>query len=211
MLARESVITFIDFETTGVVDRYPDEPWQIGIVQLKNGHIDSSTKHTSLLRVPPRPFSPHAPGRHEQLREEITQAPSLPELWSQLGPILTSGPLAAHNASTEKRVLRKAFPMHPMTSWIDTLRLARLAFPERSSHRLSDLVEGMELHPRVEDLVPGRSPHDALYDAVASAALLEAFLDFPEWKDVTMDALLHARESNFRQALARKRKTPGSQ
>jgi DNA polymerase III epsilon subunit-like protein len=101
--------------------------------------------------------------------------------------------------------------MHPMTSWIDTLRLARLAFPERSSHRLSDLVEGMELHPRVEDLVPGRSPHDALYDAVASAALLEAFLDFPEWKDVTMDALLHARESNFRQALARKRKTPGSQ
>ena len=201
----ESVITFIDFETTGVVDHHPDDPWQIGIVRFRKGQIVPEEMFTSLLKVPPRPFGPHAPGRHEQLRDEIAKAPSLPDLWPTLSPLLSSGPLAAHNAGTEKRILRKAFPMHAMTTWIDTLKLARVAFPDRKSHRLSDLVDEMDLKNRVDALVPDRAPHDALYDAVAAGVLLEALLDLPEWKDVTLDALVHARADSFHRGLARRR------
>lgn len=207
MQASESAITFIDFETTGVVGHYPDEPWQIGIAQFKNGHIVPEAMYTSLLKVPPRPFSPHAPGRHEQLREEIADAPALPDLWPQLGTSLVSGTLAAHNASTEKRVLRKAFPMHGMTTWIDTLKLARIAFPDKKSHRLSDLIEDLKLLSRIEALVPGRQAHDALYDAVAAALLFESLIAMPEWKEVTLDALVHAREHLFHQEVARRRRS----
>ncbi len=203
--ASSCLITFIDFETTGVVDHHPDEPWQIGIVRFKNGQVDPQSLYTSLLRVPPRPFSPHAPGRHESLRDEIAAAPNLPDLWPQLAPLLSNCPLGAHNASAEKRVLRQAFPMHRMTTWVDTLKLARIAYPDKRSHRLSDLIEDLQLVARIESLVPDGGPHDALYDAVASAALLEALMALPGWEDLSLDALVHARESSFHRNVARKR------
>ena len=38
-LAREAVFTVIDFETTGSVPGWPVEPWQIGMVRMRNGKV----------------------------------------------------------------------------------------------------------------------------------------------------------------------------
>lgn len=77
MLASELTYTVVDFEGTGVVKGYTDEPWQIGMVLFENGHVVSERKYSSLLHVGKRPFNRYAPGRHAQLREQIEKAPHL--------------------------------------------------------------------------------------------------------------------------------------
>ena len=182
MLARALTITVLDFEGTGAVAPHPDEPWQLGMVQIAGGRIVPESGFERLLRVGPRPFSRHAPGRHAALRDAIAQAPPLEALWPALRPRLAGGPLAAHNVATERRFLRRAFPMHVLGPWIDTLKLARAAYPALRSHRLEDVVAALDLTARVRALRPDGEPHDALYDAVSCAAVLEFLLALPGWE-----------------------------
>ncbi|MBT3191433.1 MAG: hypothetical protein HN341_02650 [Verrucomicrobia bacterium] len=197
MLASQATITVLDFEGTGSVKGYPDEPWQIGLVQIRSGKVEADTVFESLLRVGDRPFNRYAPGRHAELRDEMAAAPTLPTLWAALRNRLEGPLLAAHNAATENRYLAQAFPLHPPCQWIDTLKLVRIAYPTLRSHKLEDLIARMQLAERLEMLVPGRSSHDALYDAVACALLLEAILQLPGWEAATTDALLRAHPRAF--------------
>jgi DNA polymerase III epsilon subunit-like protein len=197
MFASDATISVIDFEATGAVEGYPSEPWQIGIVVFRRGHPAVEDSFASLLRVGDRPFNPYAPGRHEEQREEMSRAPSLPELWPQLKPWLHGRPLAAHNMGTEKKFLRQAFPLHPIGPWIDTLKLARLAHPDLSSHKLEDLLKHFGLMDQVDRMAPGLAPHDALYDAVACAVLLETLLALPGWSEVSVTALSKATPARY--------------
>lgn len=188
--AREVSITVLDFETTGAVRGWPVEPWQIGLVQLRQGVVALDARREQLLQVAAdRPFNPRAPGRHARLRHELSQAPDLPTLWPELEPWLVGVPLAAHNIGTERSVLERAAPLHRFGPWIDTLRLTRRAYPQLASAALEDVVAALQLQARLDALVPGRAAHDAFYDAVACALLLEHFLALPGWGDVTVQAL----------------------
>ncbi|RKX36610.1 MAG: hypothetical protein DRP64_18370, partial [Verrucomicrobia bacterium] len=78
-------ITVLDYESTGALHGYPDEPWQIGMVSLKGGRVDTGSMFESLLQVDiNRPFNPHAPGRHGVLRDKISEAQTPQELWPQV-------------------------------------------------------------------------------------------------------------------------------
>ena len=192
--AREAVITVLDFETTGAVRGWPVEPWQVGMVRLRNGRVAAEERREHLLRVAAdRPFNPRAPGRHARLRDELAQAPDLPSLWPELEPWVAGVPLAAHNIGTERGVLERAAPLHRFGPWIDTLRLTRKAYPQLASAALAEVVAALHLQPRLDARIAGRAPHDALYDAVACALLLEHFLALPGWEDVTVQALVAAR------------------
>lgn len=187
--AREVELTVIDFETTGDVRGFEAEAWQLGMAVLDRGRIDPSRSFESLLRVGDRPFHPRAPGQHHRLRAEIAAAPTLTSLWPQMRPWWHDRPLVAHNAATERKFVRLAAPLHPAGPWIDTLRLARAAYPGLPSHALEDVVENLGLGPRVRALCPGRAPHDALYDAFACAAFLEALLAQDAWREATLESL----------------------
>ena len=39
MKAREAILTVLDFESTGAVRGWPDEPWQAGLVELSGGRV----------------------------------------------------------------------------------------------------------------------------------------------------------------------------
>jgi len=106
---------------------------------------------------------------------------------------LQDRPLAAHHAATERKFLEEAFPLHRLGPWVDTLELVRIAYPRHPTHRLEELVSVLGLGARVETLCPGLAPHDALYDAVACAAVLEHLLALPHWRGVTVDDLAAAR------------------
>lgn len=187
----DAEITVLDFESTGVMRGYDNEPWQIGIVSLKGGRVDPSSLFDSLIKVDiNRPFNPHAPGRHAALREVIASAPSPHELWLRICPRLTGSPLCAHNIATEKKFTRLMAPMHRFGLWLDTLRIARRAWPGCPSYALEDLIIMLDIKSRVDALCPGRAAHDALYDAVASAALLEHLLQQPGWGRVTIGELI---------------------
>ncbi|MCL1856150.1 MAG: exonuclease domain-containing protein [Kiritimatiellaeota bacterium] len=166
-------ITVIDFETTGSVPGYANEPWQVGLVAVNAGRVCMETAFDSLLRVGYRPFNRYAPGRHAQLRDDLCVAPSLADLWGVISERVGYRAVAAHNIATEKGILAAAFPLHPFGPWIDTLTLCRRLYPGLASYALDDLTRVLGLAPRVAALCPGREPHDALYDAVAAAVLLE--------------------------------------
>jgi DNA polymerase III epsilon subunit-like protein len=183
-------ITVLDYESTGSLRGYPNEPWQIGMVSLKAGRIDPDSMFESLLRVDiNRPFNPHAPGRHAALRDKIATAPSPQELWPKIKPRLTGFPLCAHNVATEKKFTRAMAPMHQFGPWIDTLKIARKVWPGCSSYALEDLLVMLDLKPGVDELCSGREAHDALYDAVASAMVLQHLLEQPGWNSVTIEDL----------------------
>lgn len=173
--------TAIDFETTGSVPGFPNEPWQVGLVCVPPDGTAPPSSFESLLRVSPdRPFNRWAPGRHARIRAELAGAPALADLWPELAPRL-AGPVAAHNVGTERSLLQASAPLHVPGPWIDTLALARRAWPAAPSHALEDLVPALGLLPRLRALLPGRGPHDALYDAAACALLLLHLLEQPGW------------------------------
>ncbi len=182
MQIRETTLTVLDFETTGSVPGFDTEPWQVGAVRLVKGRVDPQQTFESLIRVDAnRPFNLYAPGAHHKLRDEIAAAPDVSNVWKKLEPWVTGCPLGAHSASVEKKFLRRMAPMHRFGPWVDTLALARKAWPDAPSHKLGELIAGLGLEPRVRELCPGREAHDALYDALACAVLLEHILSLPGW------------------------------
>lgn len=182
-------ITVLDFETTGAVPGHPNVPWQVGWHVVRNGELEEGHPRGGLLRVGDRPFNRYAPGRHAQVRERLREAPALPDLWPELEPFLLGRPLAAHNAATERSVLAGAFPLHRFGPWIDTLALARKAWPGFPSHALEDLIPALGLTGAVSTRCPGLEPHDARYDAVAAAVLLCHVLRQPGWCELALEDL----------------------
>ena len=170
------VWTALDFETTGTVKGWPNEPWQLGLVKIEDGVVLPETRWETLLRVGDRPFSSRAVGRYAELRDELAAAPDMSEIWPEMALRLCGTPLIAHNCSTERTVLTKMAPMTQFGPWIDTLVYARARYPGLTSYTLGDLVEIFGLAGEVDQLCPGRTWHDALYDACACALLAARFM-----------------------------------
>ena len=187
--ARDACFAVVDFETTGAVSGFAVEPWQIGIVRMRQGRVCCAEAFESLLRIGDRPFNPHAPGRHAQIRDRLAVAPTSSESWPEWVGWLTGVPLVAHNAGTERSMLKRLAPLHRLGPWVDTLELVRRAYPKLVSKALDDVVNALGLTARVQALCPGRGAHDALYDAFACAAVLEHLLQLPGWERVTVEAL----------------------
>ncbi len=184
----------LDFETTGAATEEQNLPWQIGVVVLQQGRVNLARSFTSLLRVPrDYPFNPYTPGRWARLREELACAPTLQELWPVLRPLLQGRPLVAHNISTERGILSQEFPLQSFGPWVDTLTLARAAFPGQKDYKLENLVPSLGLLPVLQKRCPGLSAHDAFYDAVACATLLESLLAAPGWQQLSVSQLASIR------------------
>lgn len=192
MQAKASIITIVDFETTGSVPGWPDQPWQIGMVTLNRGQLDMEKAFESLLRVPDRPFNPAAPGNFRLLKKRLASAPELADLWPRIKALIIGRPLAAHNIGTEKKFIRKLAPLHSPGPWIDTLKLARIVWPGLPSHNLGFLLEHLHLKDKTDALCPGRTEHDAFYDAVGCALLLQHLLDQPGWDKLEIHQLSKA-------------------
>ncbi|MFO7936215.1 MAG: 3'-5' exonuclease [Kiritimatiellia bacterium] len=188
--ARECVFSVLDFETTGSVAGWPVEPWQLGIVSLRQGKVSKENMYETLLQIGERPFNPQVPGRHAQIRKELAKAPAPGEIWPEISELLCGMPLVAHNIGTERSVLSKMAPLHRFGPWIDTLQLTRRHYPGLESKALDQVIPRLKLDWRLQQLCPGREAHDALYDAFASAVLLEHFLSLPGWENVALGALI---------------------
>jgi DNA polymerase III subunit epsilon len=189
MIARRAAITVLDFETTGAVRGHPNEPWQVAMVELRDGAVTGRHWHSYLRIAPGRPFNPYAPGRHAELRETLALAPSFADVFPAWRPWIEHLPLAAHGVGTEKKFLRRAAPLHRLGPWIDTLKLARRVRPDLQSHSLADVAQALGLVDKTRALCPGCGWHDALFDAFAAALVLEACLALPGWDGVSVEAL----------------------
>ncbi len=180
----------LDFETTGSAPGVLNMPWQIGLVVIHQGRVDMERSFQSFLRVPEEhPFNPYTPGRWAQLREELSQAPTLQELWPTLKPYLQGIPLVAHHAPTERGILAQEFPMQQFGPWVDTLTIARQAFPKQRDYKLENLIPNLGMAGIQKSRCPEGAPHDAFYDAVACGTFLETVLNAPGWNAVTLEQI----------------------
>ncbi len=139
----------IDFETTGYERGAANEPWQLGLV-LVDGEGRVLSRHEWFFRSSATP-----------------EAPPFMEQWPLFYPLLAGRRLVAHNIATERTVLTRAAPLTKWGPWIDTLKIAKAKYPRLSSYALGDLCALFGAVPDFE----GRTWHDALYDALACAAL----------------------------------------
>jgi DNA polymerase-3 subunit epsilon len=178
----------IDFESAGTAPGLTDEPVQIAWARMNGMEIDPASFFSSYLRVE-RPITWAARKVHGITSEHIADAPALTELWPRLKRSLHGHALIAHGSGTERRFLR-AFPFHGFGPWIDTVSLARAAFPTLPDYSLGPLLEYLELVPELDSLCPGLHWHHALYDAVACLVFLRFLIRIPCLKSASLDSLI---------------------
>ena len=132
-------------------------------------------------------------------------APSFPQLWQTIGPLMGSGTLIAHNAPFDMSVLAKCLrdyqiPWRPFVPYACTCRMARKVQPQLENHRLNTLCEYWHIP---------LTHHDAASDARACAKLL---LEFQK-RGIHMEDFLRIYDMNLIRTLpskpaCRKRSAP---
>jgi DNA polymerase-3 subunit epsilon len=177
----------IDFESAGAARGRTDVPVQVGLATWSSSGGHGERFMSYLASDTPITWS--ARKVHGIRDEDLHGAPALLSLWPQMKKHLAGAVVVAHGKGTEKRFLR-AFPGHGFGPWVDTLLLARAAWPELPDHSLSFLCENRGLAPVLEAHHPGGRWHDALYDALASLLLLEHFIAHHDLASRPLDTLL---------------------
>ena len=195
-LVRHCRFTAIDFESAGAARGMTDSPVQVGLASwsAEDGHGDAFVSY--LFTDQPVQWS--ARKVHGIGPEQLADAPSLLSLWPELKRRLSGAVVVAHGKGTEKRFLR-AFPGHGFGPWIDTLLLARAAWPDLPDHSLGALCETLGLADEVRAIVPEKSWHDALVRCRGLAGVAGA-----------SDRRARARGSSGGDNLARRTPRPGT-
>ena len=130
-------------------NRWNNRMSAIGISVVENGRIVS--EFFSLVN-PEQPFDPFNVMLTGIDEAAVADAPSFPELWPELKPILSSGILVAHNASFDLGVLRKCLAAYeiswqPAVRGVCTVTMGRSLLPG-IGHRLNELCDyyGIDLN-----------------------------------------------------------------
>lgn len=198
-----SLIPFaaIDFESAGIRKGGTDVAVQIGVARMTGGVLGET--FTSFLATD-QPITWSAQKVHGISRQDLTDAPTLTALWPRLKGLLEGNWIVAHGAATEKRFLR-AFPFHGFGPWVDTLKLARAAWPDLPSYALGDLIGAHGLEDELRAAHASFRWHDALSDALASLILLRHIVQETGVATEPPEILLRADDSFHHRLRARKR------
>ena len=133
----------IDFETAAC---RMDSACALGLVRFDSEGTELESWY-SLIRPPVLQFDDVCTQVHHLSPLDITQAPTLKELWPEIREFIKNDPLVAHNAQFDMNVLR-----HTLVAWdLDvpsykyfcTLSLSRKLWKGRRSYKLTSLAEDM--------------------------------------------------------------------
>jgi DNA polymerase-3 subunit epsilon len=204
---KQATFTAIDFESAGTSAGDTDTPVQIGTAtwSLSDPALESnllSDTWTSYIHTD-RKITWAAQQVHGITKEQLSDAPMLMLLWPDIKRRLGGNVVVAHGHGTEKRFLR-AFPAHGFGPWVDTLHLARAAYPTLSDYSLGSLCSTLGLEEEISSLSATASPshnitwHDALYDSIASIALLRHIIQTFSLQDSALTLLTQPNTSAWR-------------
>ncbi len=123
-------------------NRYNSRMSAIGISVVEDGQIVDSFYS---LVDPEQPFDWFNSMLTGISEESVFDAPSFPELWERIEPLLSSGVLVAHNAGFDIGVLRRCLQGYgmewkPAVSALCTVTMGRKLLPG-ISHKLNDMCE----------------------------------------------------------------------
>ena len=167
----------IDVETA---NRRVSSICQVGIVQVTEGRVATCF---STLVDPEEGFNSFNVRLHGIGPGSIDGAPSYDEIFAEVFDLLDGRVLVSHTffdrSAMDGAARRYGLPILPVT-WLDSVAIARRAWPERKGNR------GYRLATLAADLGISFRHHDALEDARAAAgvvlyACLETGMDIDDW------------------------------
>ena len=149
----------IDFETA---TREPTSACAVGVAVVSGDRVVQTASW--VVRPPFNEYEFWNTHVHGMGPDDTELAPEFREIWFELQPLVALGPLLAHNASFDMRVLRALqrsleLPM-PAVTYACTVAMTRRAFPELPNHRLDTVCDHCGI---------GLVHHDAASDAEACA------------------------------------------
>lgn len=168
---------FIVFDTETPNSRN-DSICSIGITVIESGSIVAQRYD---LVDPEAEFDAFNVRIHGILPQMVCGAKTFPELWKEIGPLLDSGILAAHNAAFDMGVLSKLFDRYHIEkrpdSYVCTVRLGRKCIPNAPNHRLDTLCRLLQIP---------LNHHNAASDSQAAAELLCYYMrhGLPQERDI---------------------------
>lgn len=151
----------IDFETA---TREANSACALGLAIVRDGRIERT--ESWLIQPPFNEYEYRNTLIHGMSPEDTELAPDFAEVWWEIAPLLAEGPLLAHNAPFDIRVLRALIASHelvaPSYQYVCTVALARRTFPDLRRHTLDVMCDHCGITLR---------HHDAASDAAACASL----------------------------------------
>jgi exodeoxyribonuclease X len=162
----------------------PPDLVEVATVPIVNGRIEPEQAYSTLIR-PKRPITWFATKVHGLTNQEVEACPAWEEVAEQVRGELGTAWLAGHNVGVDHRVLTDHLPGWQPAGVIDTLRLARAAYPDAPKHTLdaSITLAGIDVTG-----IAGQR-HRAGFDARATALLLLALAErYPTFTALTAAA-----------------------
>lgn len=144
----------LDFETA-THERH--SACEIGICVVENGQI--SETRSWLIKPPSFPyFHQRNMDVHGITPQDVAQAPTFDEVWSEVEELLYSKMMIAHNAAFDAGVLRSSLDYYgifkPKTKYLCSVQLARKSWKELKSYGLKNLANHHQItfnHHRAGD------------------------------------------------------------
>lgn len=123
-------------------NRFNNRMSAIGISVIENGAV---VRELYSLVNPEQPFDAFNTRLTGISGAMVADAPTFPELWPAIEPVMSSGMLVAHNAVFDLGVLKKclaayAIDWKPYVRYICTVQTGRRLCPDMS-HRLNDMCD----------------------------------------------------------------------
>lgn len=157
----------IDFETA---NSERSSVCSVGIVIVKNGVIKDS--FYSLVNPEPNYYNYFCTQVHGLTQKDTENAPSFPEVWKLIEPLIDGLPLVAHNARFDSSCLKAVFRTYQMDYpnyvFYDTLSKSRQVLPGLENHKLPTVAKACGYNLE--------SHHHALADAEACAWIAREIL-----------------------------------
>ncbi|GLY33400.1 hypothetical protein Kisp02_67650 [Kineosporia sp. NBRC 101731] len=182
---QETTFVVIDFEGT-TPKGYRPEPIDVAVVQigLKDGRLQRGDQFQALMCPPVHaPLTPMGTDRTGITAAMLVGQPPARTVLSRLDATLMQPPylLVAHHAPTEAGILydyRDACPRLAATMVLDTVRMARIVYPQLPTHRLDMLLLHLNI-PRPHDR------HRAMPDVQVTATLFVQMLREGPWRSLS--------------------------
>lgn len=140
----QAIHTYIvlDTETTGL-SKERDR-----IVEISLGRYEDGTRldHYSTLINPSIPISPGASRVNHITDADVANAPTISDIWPRVRRFFDGSVVVGHNVTFDLGMLGHGMPSdaEPFdVTYLDTVRLAKLAFPGQPSYKLVELVRSL--------------------------------------------------------------------